>query len=138
MLKSIFINIVDLRACNFIKKRLQHRWFPVKFAKFLTAPILKNICEKLHQANAPFLYSLRTSENQNFFWRYWKRREKTWRENIERKLNIDTPCLASWKCFANFFAKPLKISPAILSQKPVVVFLRNSLQQLVSGHVFCY
>ena len=22
-------------ACNFLKKRLQHRWFPVKFAKFL-------------------------------------------------------------------------------------------------------
>ena len=26
------------RACNFIKKRLQNRCFPVKFAKFLTTP----------------------------------------------------------------------------------------------------
>ena len=32
---------------NFIKKRLQHMCFPVKCAKFLNAPILKNICERL-------------------------------------------------------------------------------------------
>ena len=31
----------DLQACNFIKKRLQHRCFPV--AKFLGRPILKRI-----------------------------------------------------------------------------------------------
>ena len=30
---------------NFIKKRLQYRCFPVKFAKFLRTPISKNICE---------------------------------------------------------------------------------------------
>ena len=32
---------------NFLKKRLQHRSFPVKFAKFLKASILKNLCERL-------------------------------------------------------------------------------------------
>ena len=31
---SLFL--LKLQACNFIKKRLQHRGFPVKFAKFLT------------------------------------------------------------------------------------------------------
>ena len=31
---------------NFIK-RLQHRYFPVKFAKFLRTLILKNICKQL-------------------------------------------------------------------------------------------
>ena len=35
------------QACNFIKKRLQHRCFPVNIAKFLRGPILKNICERL-------------------------------------------------------------------------------------------
>ena len=30
------------QACNFIKKRLQHRCFPVNSAKFLRTPILKN------------------------------------------------------------------------------------------------
>ena len=38
---------VCLQACNLIKKRLQHRCFPVKLAKFLRKSILKNICERL-------------------------------------------------------------------------------------------
>ena len=32
---------------NFIKQRLQHRCFPVKFTKCLRTPILKKICERL-------------------------------------------------------------------------------------------
>ena len=36
-----------MRACNFVKKKLQHRCFRVKFAKFLRVPILKKICERL-------------------------------------------------------------------------------------------
>ena len=32
---------------NFIIKRLQHRCFSVKFSKFIRAPILKKICERL-------------------------------------------------------------------------------------------
>ena len=31
-------------AKNFVKKRLQHRRCPAKFAKFLRTSILKNIC----------------------------------------------------------------------------------------------
>ena len=34
-------------ACDFIKKRLQHKCFPVKFPKFLRTAILRNICERL-------------------------------------------------------------------------------------------
>ena len=37
----------DLEACNFIKKKLRHRCFPVNIAKFFRTPILKNICERL-------------------------------------------------------------------------------------------
>ena len=43
--------IEDLRwlllfsVCNFIKKRLQHRCFPAKYAKFLKAPFSKNLCD---------------------------------------------------------------------------------------------
>ena len=36
-----------LQACNFIKKRLEHKCFPEKFAKYLRTPILKNICKRL-------------------------------------------------------------------------------------------
>ena len=35
------------KACNFMKKRLQDRSFPVNIAKFLRTPSLKNICERL-------------------------------------------------------------------------------------------
>ena len=45
---SLFFNkVVGPLAATIFKERLQHRRFPVKFAKFLRAPILKNICERL-------------------------------------------------------------------------------------------
>ena len=44
---NLFFNkVADLKACNFIKKRLQHRCFPVNTAKYL-GPILKDICKQL-------------------------------------------------------------------------------------------
>ena len=47
VLESLFNEVASLQACNFVKKRLQHRCFPVKFAKFLITFISKNICERL-------------------------------------------------------------------------------------------
>ena len=35
MLESLFNKIAGLKDCNFIKKRIQHRCFPVNIAKFL-------------------------------------------------------------------------------------------------------
>ena len=36
---EVFFNkIAGSQNCNFIKRRLQHRYFPVKFAKFLRTP----------------------------------------------------------------------------------------------------
>ena len=46
-LESLFNKVTGLKACYFIKTRLQHLCFPVKFAKFLRTPILKNISERL-------------------------------------------------------------------------------------------
>ena len=40
MLESIFKKAAGLKACNFIKKRLQHRCFPVNFAKYLRIPFV--------------------------------------------------------------------------------------------------
>ena len=47
--KLQFCNIhrKHLKVCNFIKKRLQLKCFPVNIAKFLWTPVLKNICERL-------------------------------------------------------------------------------------------
>ena len=47
MLESYFNKVAGLKACNFIKKRLQHRCFSVNTVKFFRAPILKNICKRL-------------------------------------------------------------------------------------------
>ena len=41
------LSLIKLQARNFIKKRLQHRCFPVKCAKNLGTYILKNICKWL-------------------------------------------------------------------------------------------
>ena len=40
--ESLFNKVVGLEVCNFIKKRPQHRCFPVKFAKFFRTPFLQN------------------------------------------------------------------------------------------------
>ena len=47
MLESLFYKVESLQASNFSKKRLLHRSFLLKFAKFLRTPILKNICGRL-------------------------------------------------------------------------------------------
>ena len=41
VLESLFKKVTDPQACNFIKKRFQHRCFPVKYAKFLRAPFYR-------------------------------------------------------------------------------------------------
>ena len=41
------VGVSGLKACNFIKKRLETRYFPMNIVKFLRASILKNICERL-------------------------------------------------------------------------------------------
>ena len=47
MLELLFKNVAGLKACNFIKKRLQRRCFLVNIAKFLILLFSKNICERL-------------------------------------------------------------------------------------------
>ena len=41
MLKSLFNKVAGLKACNFVKKRLQHRCFPVNIAKCLRTAFFK-------------------------------------------------------------------------------------------------
>ena len=40
VLESLFNKVACLKACNFIKKRLQYMCFPVNIAKFLRIPFL--------------------------------------------------------------------------------------------------
>ena len=45
--ESLFVKVVGLQTCNFMKKRLRHRCFPVNIMKFLRKPTLKNTYEQL-------------------------------------------------------------------------------------------
>ena len=47
MLDSLFNKVAGLQSCNFVKKRLQHRSFPVNIVEFLTTPVLKNSRKRL-------------------------------------------------------------------------------------------
>ena len=42
VLESLLNKVAGLKVCNFIKKRLKHRCFPVKLHKFSRAPFLQN------------------------------------------------------------------------------------------------
>ena len=46
---GLFFNkVAGHQTCNFIKKRLQHRYFFANIEKVTTRSILKNICKRLH------------------------------------------------------------------------------------------
>ena len=47
ILVSLFTKAAGLKACNFIKKSLKHRYFLVKFKKFLGAPFLTKNLQRL-------------------------------------------------------------------------------------------
>ena len=47
VLESLFKKVAGLQACNFIKKRSQHRCFPMNIAKLLRLTILKSIGKRL-------------------------------------------------------------------------------------------
>ena len=46
-LTGIFNKVAGLEPASFFKKDFKHNCFPVKFAKLLRTPILKNICKRL-------------------------------------------------------------------------------------------
>ena len=80
--KSVFNKVTDLKACNFIKNRLQHRCFPVHIAKFLGAPILKNNYERLLLKHCPdFIYIyidfIHTDILENIHWRQSHEKQKS-------------------------------------------------------------
>ena len=44
---EVYCKPEGLKACNFIKKTLQYRYFPMNIVKFLRTSILKKFCERL-------------------------------------------------------------------------------------------
>ena len=76
---SVLIESLFWYSCNYIKKRLQHRCFPVSFAKFLRTHFLQNtsgqlrlVLKKIH-----FWRTLKNSQGKywadaDFSWNQWK------------------------------------------------------------------
>ena len=62
MLESFFNKVADLKTCSIIKKRLQHRCFPVKFAIFLRTAFYRTppvaTFETKYELQLPFYYIL--------------------------------------------------------------------------------
>ena len=77
---SLFLNkVAGLRSATLLNKRLQHRFFPVSFGKFLRTPFLQNTSKRL------FLYHYDNSHRklQFYFGCYLDREHKI------TKLSID-------------------------------------------------
>ena len=68
---SLFLWSCKPLAFKFFKKRLQHKCFPVKFAKLLRIPILRNISKRLLLEvfyNSPCLKTLQCSQDKSSQW----------------------------------------------------------------------
>ena len=84
---SLFLNKnAGLQSWNFIKKRLQHRFFPVNIAKFLRTPVLENICERLFE------------------------RFPTWASNITRNMGIEEDIFSKTKTKNSKFSYMKKLT----------------------------
>ena len=61
VLESLFKKVAGPQACNVIEKRVQHKCFPVKFAKFLRAPFFTEglwwLLFKISNSNNPTICS---------------------------------------------------------------------------------
>ena len=66
MLKSLIKKASALKACNFVKKRPQHRCFPVTIVNILRLHILKIICKGLlfHCCNGSLLNGPKDSSSR--------------------------------------------------------------------------
>ena len=61
VLESLFTKAAGPQACNFVKKRIEHRCFTVKFAKFLRASFFTEhpwwLLFRINNSNNPAIYS---------------------------------------------------------------------------------
>ena len=75
--RRLFFNkVAGHQTCNFIKKRLQHRYFLVNIGKFKRRPILKNISKRLHcwKVFCENVFQIRSElSKRNYWWlAVWK------------------------------------------------------------------
>ena len=74
-----FNNVAGLKACNFIKKWLQHMCVPAKFAKFLRTPFLRK--------HLQWLLLILVVTNRFAFLDYTAKRKETYRFKPHHRAN---------------------------------------------------
>ena len=89
----LFNKVEGLQVCNCIKKRFQHRCFPLNIAKFLKTPILKNICEPpvftcLTRFTSMFLFLYPLGNTRTLWVLWWF--VGVWKRNICLKMGFTT------------------------------------------------
>ena len=109
------------QSWNFIKKRLQHRFFPLNIAKFLRAPVLENIRERLFEPFPAWASNITSNmgiEEDIFS----KTKHGNWRGHFLKKKKKKIQNLARWKkhtfswCYWSFcFSLYLHCMPCRLS-----------------------
>ena len=75
--RGLFFNkVAGHQACNFIKRKLWHRYFLANIGKFIRRPILKNISERLHcwKVFCENVFQIRSElSKRNYWWlAVWK------------------------------------------------------------------
>ena len=66
-IRVFFNKLVGAQNCYFIKKRLQHRFFPVKFAKFLRAPCFTSTVAASESFGFPACNFMKKKLRQRYF-----------------------------------------------------------------------
>ena len=74
---SLFKKVTGLDDCKLIKKRLQHSYFPTKFAKLLRSPFLENTLSNCFWI---LIYWYRKKLFQYCSWYQWNSKDVCWQQ----------------------------------------------------------
>ena len=101
---GLFLNkSAGLQSWNFIKKRLQHRFFPVNIAKILKAPVLQNICEQLFEP--PPTWASNVTNNMGIEEDIFsKTKHRDWRWHFLKNKKKHSKFTFSWSCWSFCFS----------------------------------
>ena len=143
VLESLFNKPSGLKACNFIKKRLQYRCLPLKFAKLLRTPILKNICDDcfctvrlvtvvVTYKSVIYSWEACKDENHQLSWRSFIKRQTSdtssgnkWQRVVQRMTTNDN----KWSFWLIFFVFWIREEHSIRHHKENSLNLEEGLEE---------
>ena len=96
-----FTNFTGLKACNFTKKRLEHRCFPVKIAKFLRTPFFTELLLPWLLLEGVFERTSFVKILQPCHFNIFEINHRCFRKMFIKKYN-EEPRL--WKCVSTFWS----------------------------------